>query len=111
MGSEQELWAFSGLAGALGGLCSYMLFAYHGFDKFITKDDIDKSKEQRRGYTLVLRVLYGAFVGCLISFYFMDDMLAGNIGFYRAVFWAGVAGFSTNILTILSNSLKKLTKV
>ncbi|MEQ1639122.1 MAG: hypothetical protein ABL903_20875 [Methylococcales bacterium] len=105
--TEDEVILWGILGGAIGALASYMLVAYNNFERIPTIQDAKIAKKSLRVTFLALRVLFGVLVGLIFSFWFMDDVVSGNLSKNKFVFISALIGFSTTLLSVVSEALQK----
>jgi hypothetical protein len=109
MDSSQGAMALGMIAGALGGVASYLFVAFGAFKQIPTsKPSQSKSAIAQRSFFLIARVAFGFLTGLIVSFWFMDNYAAGHITSAKLFFTLALSGFSTTMLASLSDQARRL---
>jgi hypothetical protein len=98
------------LMGALGGMVAALRVQFRGFQSI---DDVPKSKARKevgkRMSFFVMRILWGAVLGLVVSFWFMDDVLGGGFSRYKLIFVQALAGyFGSDLLEMITAKVRSL---
>ena len=109
MAFDQQMLLLGFAAGALSGCIAFLHVLFRGFAEIPEK--LPSDSRSHRNYHLAFltsRVVFGAVVGCMVTFWFLDDARTGKLSVGKLIFIQFAAGGCASFLQLTSKLLGRM---